>query len=271
MKVSVVIPTYNRPGLALGLSRQIRAYHPQAEIIVVDQSQKKEPSKEIKKLGLIYLDDNKINTSVAKNVGFSRATGDIVIFFDDDVEITPQTIKAHLKEYRHRSVLGVAGRVINDGETVPAETSVTTGWVNRSLTNFIGNFWGTKSQKVLFPYGCNMSFRRRTLKHLGCFDKKITPPGFEEYDLGLRVSRVGQMRFSPEALVYHHRAVSGGNRLSRGDWYRKYYWNYGRMVAKHVPFFLWPYSLARLSLRIIKEYSSALGGFYTGFFAGLFA
>lgn len=271
MKISIVIPTYNRPGLALGLAREIRKYEPRAEIIVVDQSTVKENPEKIKALSIKYIDDNKVNTSTAKNVGLAKATGDIVFFFDDDIEITSQTINAHLNEYENSGVMGVAGRVINDGEKVPRTTNVETGKTNRFLTTFIGNFWGTKRQVVKFPYGCNMSFRRAILKKLGGFDEKITPPGFEEYDLGLRVTVKGKMIFSPGALVYHHRATTGGNRLGRPDWFKKYYWNYGRMVAKHVPLPDSIYSLIRITGRILKEYPPAVGSFFTGYFQSVSA
>lgn len=264
MKISVVIPTYNRPGLALTLVGQIRKYEKKTEVIIVDQSSKEDDQKLIKKYNVKYLRDPQVNTSIAKNIGIEEAEGDVIIFFDDDVEITPETISSHISEYEDKHVLGVAGRVINDGEVVPEETDAETGKTNIFLTRFVGNFWGTKKQEVQFPYGCNMSFRKSILVDLSGFDHKITPPGFEEYDLGLRVTKLGKMVFSPDALVYHHRAKTGGNRLSREDWFKKYYWNYGRMIAKHVPFPTKIVSIIWLKLRILKEYPPALLHFFLG-------
>jgi len=268
VKVSVVIPTYNRPGLALNLARQIRKYEAGAETIIVDQSEEREDPKEIKKLAIKYLDSHGANTSIAKNIGSKKATGDIIIFFDDDVEITPKTIAAHQKEYTDKNVQGVAGRVINDGELVPSNTNVETGKTNKYLTAFTGNFWGTREQNVQFPYGCNMSFRRIIFEEFGGFDEKILPPGFEEYDLGLRITRLGKMVFSPEALVFHHKAPSGGTRINKDIWFRNYYWNYGRLVRKHVPFPFSITSLLRLSARIFKEYPPAIFSFFNGFASG---
>lgn len=265
MKISIVIPTYNRPGLALGLVRQIRKLEPEAEVIVVDQSDKKEDPNEIKKLKIVYLENSKVNTSIAKNVGLVKASDEIVFFFDDDVEITPKTIKAHLEEYKDKDVLGVAGRVINDDEPVPKETNVETGKTNKYLTSFTMNFWSTKRQEVQFPYGCNMSFRRSVLEKLGGFDEKIPPPGFEETDLGLRVTKIGRIIFSPKALVYHHRANSGGTRMDKDKWFKRYYWTYGRLIRKHVSFPKWLISLAHLKFRILKEYPPAIYSFIKGF------
>lgn len=267
MKTTIVIPTYNRPGLALSLAKQIRKYDKNAEIIVVDQSEKGESGRDLKKLNVNYLKNSQVNTAVAKNIGIEESTGEIVIFFDDDVEITSETISSHELEYKDKKVFGVAGRVINDGEEVPGNTDVETGKTNRFLTAFTINFWGTRKQEVQFPYGCNMSFRKSALIEVGGFDNHITPPGFEEYDLGLRVSKIGKQIFSPKALVYHHRAKVGGNRLSKDDWYKKYYWNYGRVIGKLITYPGKIYSILRISLRIIKEYPQALLSFYSGVFS----
>lgn len=265
MKVSIVIPTYNRLGLALSLARQIRKCEPSSEIIVVDQSDTKENSSEIKGLNIKYLENTKVNTSIAKNIGLKHAIGEVVIFFDDDVEITPKTIMSHLAEYSDTDVLGVAGRVINDGETIPKETDVETGKTSKYLTSFINNFWSSRKQSVQFPYGCNMSFRRSVLEKLGGFDELIPPPGWEETDLGLRVIKLGKIIFSPEAMVYHHKATFGGTRMPNDKWFHNYYWTYGRLIAKHVSFPNDMYSIIHLLFRIFKEYPKAIPSFFSGF------
>ncbi len=249
MNASVVIPTYKRPGLAENLKKQIHQYTPDIEVVIIDQSNSKHP-----------------NTSVAKNQGIAKAKGEIVIFFDDDVEITPNTIKAHLKEYSNSNILGVSGRVINDGEAIPANKDVETGTMNKLGTSFVKNFWGERRQNVVHPYGCNMSFRKSILETVGGFDTKFPPPlsSFEEIDLGLRVSKIGVIIFSPDALVYHHRASSGGTRTDIKTRNKLYYQSYGRLIRKHIKFPLSLISIAIIKLRILKEAPYALLAFAKG-------
>ena len=252
MKTSVVIPTYKRPGLAENLKKQILKYEPETEVIIVDQSDSKTP-----------------NTSQAKNQGIAQVIGDIIIFFDDDVEITPYTIKAHLQEYKDSKVLAVAGRVINDGEIIPKNTDVETGKMNSLGTAFIKNFWGEKRQHIIHPYGCNWSVRRSVLKKVGGFDVLFPPPlsSFEEIDLGLRISQIGTMIFSPDALVYHHRAQTGGTRVDKITRNKLYYQSYGRLIKKHIKFPQIILSVLILSLRVIKEAPCSLLSFWRGFFS----
>lgn len=250
MKVSVVIPTYKRPGLAESLKHQIQKLNPGTEVIIIDQSESDNP-----------------NTSEAKNQGIKKATGEIVIFFDDDVEITPETIDSHLSEYKNTEILGVAGRVINDGEPVPTNTDVVTGQMNSLGTDFTKNFWGMRKQFVIHPYGCNMSFKKSVLDKANGFDVKFPAPlsAFEEVDLGLRISKLGKIVFSPEALVYHHRAESGGTRVDIKSRNNQYYQSYGRLLRKHIKFPRILLSIAIIKLRILKESPYSLLSFVRGF------
>ena len=250
MKASAVIVTYNRPELVKRLAEQIRKFDPDTELVVIDQSGK-EP-----------------NLCRGRNEGIAKASGDIIIFFDDDVEIMKDTISSHLKEFEKPNVVGCAGRVINDGEPVPTETKVIVGEANSLLTGFTKNFWSTKRQTVEFPYGCNMSFRKIALLATGGFDEKLPAPAtpFDEIDIALRISNIGLISFSPQALVLHHRATSGGTREREAIRTKQYYQAYARMVRKNLPFPISLLSLSILKIRVIKEAPFALPSLLRGFF-----
>lgn len=265
--VSIVIPTYNRPGLAVTLAKQIRKFYPKIEIIIINQqSSSKIKLDEIKIYQIKYFNLDKINTSIAKNKGVLEATGDIVIFFDDDVEITKETVNEHIKAYKDKSVAGVAGRVINDGEKIPKNSAVETGKTNFFGLRFLQQFWSTKKQSVDFSYGCNMSYRRSAIIKTGMFDSKLSKI-FEEIDLGVRVSKkVGKIIFIPEALVYHHKAPIGGIRQDEKTNKEQFLFkNYGYYLAKNVSF---PFSLISLLVRtrtLLLKHPFALKDFYRSY------
>jgi len=267
---TIVIPTYQRTHLALKLAKQIRLYHPNLQIVIVDQeNQATKDEKEINKYHIEYHQLDKANTSVAKNLGIVKAKGEIVIFFDDDVEITKDTINNHLKQYTDNKIVGVAGRVINDSDKIPTNTDVETGKTNWLGTRFIYQFWSLKKQIVDFVYGCNMSFRKSTLDQIGGFDENF-PKVFEEVDLSARLKKHGDIIFEPDALVYHHKAPSGGIRPEEKNNKNKLIFeNYGHYLAKNV---LFPFSLITLFLRTvtaIKISISTVGALYKGYFKNL--
>lgn len=261
INLSVVIATYNRPKLALNLAKEILKQQ-KVEIIIVEQISDLIKSKNPQ----IKVINSKIaNLPHARNLGLNKSRGEVILFLDDDVEITDKLIKAHLDSYQNKSVVGVAGRVINDGEIIPTNTNVITGQTNSILTKFWLNFWGTKTQNVQFPYGCNMSFRKSALLEVNGFDDIFSPPlsAFEEIDLSLRIGKYGKIVFAPQALVYHHQAKSGGTRTIKHK--EEYYFGYGRLIHKHLRGWKLVSSLTRLIARILKEDYTSLISFLHGY------
>jgi len=267
IKASVVIPTYNRSKLALNAAKIIRSFHPDIQITIVDQQDSSSLDPILaNELGVKLISIDTINTSLAKNRGVEESKGDIVFFFDDDIEITKNTIPSQLNEYADPNVVGTCGRVHNDNEVIPEDAFVDTGKINFLGTEFIQKFWSTKKQYIDFPYGCNMSFRKSTLLKAGMFDPGF-PKIFEEVDLGVRISRrLGKIAFVPATLAYHHKAPSGGTRTNMEGKMRMIYYHYGRYMSKHV---LFPFSLITLFLRtvtVIKKCSYAWKDLYRGYF-----
>lgn len=181
-----------------------------------------------------------------------------------DVEITKNTIPEQIKVYNNPEVIGTAGRVINDGEVVPDTTAVETGQTNTLATKFSFNFWSTREQTVDFPYGCNMSFRKDVLARINGFDEQFSQ-AYEEIDLAARVRKFGIILFVPKALVYHHKAKTGGTRQNYVRISTKNYYYYGMYIAKHVTFPNTVISLLLRSKTAISEDISAFIAFWKGF------
>ena len=126
LTTSVITPTKNRP---VFLAEAIRALLVQTvlpdELIVIDQSDDDRGRQQVTALiegvpaaqrpRLVYLLDRSINgAAAARNVGFDRATGDIVICYDDDVVAEPAAIERLLSHYLTAPQLaGVAPVITN--------------------------------------------------------------------------------------------------------------------------------------------------------------
>jgi glycosyltransferase involved in cell wall biosynthesis len=91
-RISVVVPTYNRPDhLKRCLDSLTRVFYPDWELLIVDQSDDRSPQS----LTLRFQNPNLTpkwlraskGLSVARNMGLSRATGDILAFLDDDCTV----------------------------------------------------------------------------------------------------------------------------------------------------------------------------------------
>jgi len=112
LRVSVVMPTKNRPQFLVDAVRTLLDQTaPPDELVIVDQSDDDEGVRRVAALvagvraprrpQLVHVLDRAINgAAAARNAGFDRATGDIVVCCDDDVLAEPTVIERLLAHYR---------------------------------------------------------------------------------------------------------------------------------------------------------------------------
>jgi GT2 family glycosyltransferase len=263
-EITVVIGTLNRPHVVATLLTQllVAAKTIQLEVIVVDQStpenwqQLQREFPQLPNFTLIHFDTP--NTCKYLNYGWQHAKAPIVLYLDDDVELTDGTLQAHINAYTNPAIQAVAGRVINDGEQTTTDSRV--GQILWNGAVITKNFSYEKETYVAFPYGCNMSFRKDVLKEIGGFDERLSPPiyAYNEVDLGYRISkgRENSILFVPQALVYHHQHKRGG---TRNDFDMKAViksnnYNYGYFIGKNFsPLENMIWLLRRLPYQILKD------------------
>lgn len=227
MKLSLIIPTYRREHLLVQtLQCAFKQDLPEYEIVVVDQTATHEPEtteflhNHADRLKLIRLETPSLTK--ARNVGIQSASGDILVFVDDDVSFEPSFLANHLKAHETGADV-VAGRILEDGCRI-ADTPT---WLSDSL-RYSGSNTCAAPGKTNVITGCNFSISRRVVETIGVFDERFQGLATcEDNDYGLRAYRAGlAIRFVPEACLFHHRSASGGvtgaiqNRFFDPSYYR---------------------------------------------------
>lgn len=262
LRLSVIIPTFGREAepisVVKGLLRQTRMPN---EIVVIDQNFPRfnRLDKFLESCGDIvrhyYFDDPGV--CINYNRGIQKATGDILLFLDDDVEIQDNLIEAHLKNYINLDEIGgVAGGVLQPkGDKAPFKIK----YVGRYFKNtgkVIANFNYDKKCFVDFAPGGNMSYQKKILDKISGCDLAFEGNGyFFEPDLGLRVKALKyKIVFEPDAMVKHLMAPRGGTRIDDKAIHTYYFVKNGLLLIwKHSNYFVLLISKLKAFLYILLK------------------
>lgn len=228
MKISCIIPTLARgPVLVHTIRLLLRQTFPAYEIIIVDQT--REHSAPVENLlerwrqgkRIQWLRQTETNASRARNSGALAASGDVLLFLDDDIVLGPSLLERYARTFRRTRAPGVCGQILEGDRhrvhRLPRAVGGEFGW----LLYFPKNY--DREIVTSFMMSGNVAIRRDIFLALGGMDENFEKGAFrEESDFAVRFRRAGyRFIFSPQCGIYHLGAggVPGGG--SR-------HWNDGR-------------------------------------------
>lgn len=218
-ELSVVVPTYRRPGL---LGRLLASLREQVldpgrfEIIVVDDHSGDETERVLTGAedGMPHLrpvaQPRNLGPAAARNRGVEEARAQLILFLDDDISAPPGLVGGHLTAHEETKdpQLGILGRVDwhPDLRVTPFMR-----WVDRSGLQFGYETWlreGWVDPPYAAFYTANLSLPRRLILDAGGFDERFPYPAYEDMELAWRLTQRGfHMEYRPQLLVHHTRAI----------------------------------------------------------------
>jgi len=230
MLFSVVIPTLRRPELLAETLAGLLTCDPAAdEIIVVDGDPERSASDVVRRTTrsnappIRYL-PTAPGAARQRNLGVAAASGDVVLFLDDDVAIGTSTFAVLSEAYREPSLVGVTGRVVGDRSRLvsmqsPLRKLLPGGGSEGSFTRYGYPRYIQRvevARDVEFMLGCFMSARRSVAEEVG-FDENLPGPALaEDEDFSFRLSRHGRLRYLPELVVEHKMGFRGEDSRALG-------------------------------------------------------
>ena len=151
--------------------------------------------------------------ALQRNVGIDTASGDVVVFLDDDCTFEPGMVEALLSAYEDREVVGATGRIDQ-----PPRERVAENPHSRLRWLLLGGARGDRHGLRFSPPDSRHGAGARCRVHARPVDVGSTRGGErgalrrattayslgEDDDFSYRVSRHGRVRYEPSALVYHH-------------------------------------------------------------------
>ncbi len=237
---SVVVCTRNRPAdLRRCLTSLAAAPPADCRVIVVDQSTDMETAAVFKEVvdgmaGFEYLASGRTGASIARNQGAAAAGGGLVLFTDDDCEVTADWVDSWRRFFDAHPTVGVAFGKVDVPEYDPS-------------SGHIPNFDPGRQDRVWGPevfsrgtgfigMSANMAVRHDAFRAVGGFDEILGPGARlrsgEDVDLALRIVEAGYPlghATQPTVTHYGFRSTLDASRL-----WREYGAGAAAVYLKHV-------------------------------------
>ena len=204
-RVSVVIPTLNR---ADTLSRTIDRIQQQSvsrdvyEVLVIDNNSSDHTQNVLREKAATYSNlkafkQPKPGAAPTRNVGIREASGDYVLFIDDDILADHELIENHLKYHEESSESSIIGTVVShwDGSSDPFLRYLR----DRGIFNPY-NIACNRPMDFSYYHTGNVSTSRKLLQKVGGFNEEFHVYGMEDIELGYRLERHGS-RMVPGVLA----------------------------------------------------------------------
>jgi glycosyltransferase involved in cell wall biosynthesis len=213
LRISVVIPTYNRldtlryviPAL-LAQDLRAEAY----EIIVADSNSNDGTAEYLAEIAredarVRHLPGPYTGRAGARNAGIAAARAPIVLFTDADIIASPDLLSRHLARHarpgKPRAVVGLEVQVNSYGDYLTKRE-------NPRLRNDLHPESRKRLSWLYFLTG-NASVPRAELERVGRFDEDFTGYGHEDLELGYRLEHEAKMtiEYARDAVNYHWHPV----------------------------------------------------------------
>lgn len=262
MEVSVIIPTKDRPGLLVEAvqSLTVQTRHPDEVVIVNDGSDisYEEAYKQIQDLPIhtkIYRNNQSRGANYSRNRGAKEATGDVLMFLDDDDIWFEQKVQNQLKILSNSQDVGVVytgKRAINENSqelfSIPPGPE---GDLSNSI--LIKNHLGSTS---------SVAIRKNLFEKVDGFDTSLI--ALQDWELWIRVCQITNVKHDDRCSV-GWRIHDDRSEQKTGD-FRKYLHSHEQVHQKHAALYDLLNPLEKLKYKSYKH-NSVLAKIHTGHYA----
>lgn len=214
LKISVIICTYNRekflPGALNSLIDQTletTAY----EIVIINNNSTDNTENICKEfitantqLNIKYYVETQKGLSAARNRGIKESSSELVVFIDDDAEVTNDYLQTAIDFFdQYPDIDSMGGKIIpvyETGEEPKWLSKYLWGLVTKcDLGNEVRNYPYSK-----YPPGCSMAFRKKIFDVIGTFNTDLLLRSDDKYIFRQMEKAGKKFLYNPKFVVYHH-------------------------------------------------------------------
>lgn len=213
MDLSIIIPTKDRGAILQSslMSAILATQHVECEIIVVNDSKTSHPQISPEQNRIRIVDNPKSGVAAARNLGASLAKAGIIVFMDDDIQISKEVIDHTLHFYKHHpnTCINPDWRYPEDLIHQLKQKSFGRFMIDYNLVSFKGWYNSERwRDNELFSSELVASFflpltREQFIKS-GGYNEQFPHAGFEDYDFPVRLRDQGNKLFIDTRICVLH-------------------------------------------------------------------
>ncbi|MFO8165227.1 MAG: glycosyltransferase family 2 protein [Thermodesulfobacteriota bacterium] len=218
---SIIIPTYNRPKelyKCLNSIERLDFSKKRLEGIVVDDGSDlslRRVTRYFKnQFSIKLIKQSHAGPASARNLGAEHATGDFLVFTDDDCLMTPNFLSALEKRFESNPENVIGGKTINALQNNPYSTA------SQMIIDAAYNYYNADSGNAKFFASNNMAVPSALFRSIGGFNAEFWTSEDREF-CDRWLWRGYKMTYAPEILIHHT------HQLRLRTFLRQHY-NYGR-------------------------------------------
>jgi len=218
-EVSVIIPAYGQRAHTVACLRSIARHGARAafEVIVVDDASPDDTAEAlagVEGLRVVTHADNRGFVDSC-NDGAAQARGEVLLFLNNDTQVTPGWLDALLECLREEADCGIVGSRLlwPDGRLQEAGGLV---HADGSAIN-IGRFAGRNDprfgfrREVDYVSGASLMIPRALFDQVGGFARDYAPAYYEDTDLAFAVRAAGRrVLYQPASVIVHDEGATAG-------------------------------------------------------------
>jgi glycosyltransferase involved in cell wall biosynthesis len=226
MTVSVIVPTYNGEKKIMSTLKALekQGFEDFELIVVVDGS----TDNTVQLITAQLLNFQKIRVieqenkgrAGSRNRGASEATGELLIFLDDDTRPLPDCIEIHKKHHEIHNQTIAVGHVPEDYEKANTDFQTYKAFLSRKWAEPLQKNNGLLAVDRPYLTAANFSISRQLFDKIGGFDNRLTDA--EDYDFAVRACEMQiKTYFLAEAIAWHDDFLSCRTYIRRLRQYKK--------------------------------------------------
>jgi glycosyltransferase involved in cell wall biosynthesis len=221
MVVSVIIPTYNGatklPAILHAVSKQ--SHRPKEIIVAVDGStdatvEVLESYKDSLSNLNIITQENKGRSSI-RNAGAYAATGELLIFFDDDMLPLEDCIARHVIHHEENPFSILTGGLSEEIKAYSPEMLKYKSYLSNKWNNELKlSETGRLAKENTFIAAANFSLLKKTFEVVGGFDERLNDA--EDFDFAVKAFKKGiNLFFKVDVFAWHNDALTCESYIKR--------------------------------------------------------